>query len=482
MLPVDFHDILFGHIQLNAQPGLLSLKLDHPGAGGLCDNPHLDGFQHIRGGFFIFLQLLLQRLDLEVIVVLFPVFDRPICHPFNDIVGQAVHFDGLRYGRFNDIPADVLLVTGVLGAPFLAGVVVMQLSISAGSRYARHVAATVSAAQFPGQQIIFCPDTVPGSNWVLFHPHGLLYPVPQIVTHYAWNAINHPDIPVYVDAPVPLVLANTLEAAFVPVGSLAGLDALGIEISRNVHEQVTSSHTGEYFPHNGRIRFIQHHTAILTPLVAQGLPTVCHALAGVIIQPPGDVLCHVLAVKLVDVHHVPQCKTPGGSIVKIFLGIKHLYAVIVQLRLVDHCLKHIAADAVRLPRHDGLKLPFFSIPHHLLETRPVIRLAADCPVLIGSNDVQPQLGSVLHALADLLLNADLSLVMGGVAGIDDGILTRSDILFSSHQPSPSVFKSQEAAFSLQQILLLSGFPHPAAASNHGFHPPRTQLLCSVSLF
>ena len=202
------------------------------------------------------------------------------------------------------------------------------------------------AAQLPGQQIIFCPDTVPGSDWILFHPHGLLYPVPQIIAHYAWNAIGHPDIPVYVDAPVPLVLANTLEAAFVPVGSLAGPDALGIEISRNVHEQVTSSHTGEYFPHNGRIRFIQHHTAILTPLVAQGLPTVRHALAGVIIQPPGDVLRHVLAVELIHIHHVPQCETPGGCIVKIFLGVEHLHAAVFQFGLVDHCLKHIAANAV----------------------------------------------------------------------------------------------------------------------------------------
>lgn len=71
----------------------------------------------------------------------------------------------------------------------------------------------------------------------------------------------------------------------------------------------------------------------------------------------------------------------------------------------------------------------FSIPHHSLEVGPLIGLAADGPVLIGSNDVQPQLGSVLHALSDLLLNADLSLVVGGIAGINDGILTRSNILF-----------------------------------------------------
>ena len=31
---------------------------------------------------------------------------------------------------------------------------------------------------------------MPGSDWILFHPHGLLYPVPQIIAHYAWNAIG----------------------------------------------------------------------------------------------------------------------------------------------------------------------------------------------------------------------------------------------------------------------------------------------------
>ena len=65
-------------------------------------------------------------------------------------------------------------------------------------------------------------------------------------------------------------------------------------------------------------------------LVAQGLPTVRHALAGVIIQPPGDVLRHVLAVELIHIHHVPQCETPGGCIVKIFFGIKDLDSAIHQ--------------------------------------------------------------------------------------------------------------------------------------------------------
>ena len=167
----------------------------------------------------------------------------------------------------------------------------------------------------------------------------------------------------------------------------------------------------EDFPDNSRCGLVQHDLPVCTALVPQRLPAVRHALVGVVVQTAGDVLCHVLAVKLVDIHHVPQCKTPGGSIVKIFLGVKHLYAVIVQLCLVDHGLQHIAPDAVGLPRHDGLKLPFFSIPHHLLETRPVIRLAADCPVLVCTNNAQSKRSRVLRTLCDLLLDADLSLVM-----------------------------------------------------------------------
>ena len=84
--------------------------------------------------------------------------------------------------------------------------------------------------------------------------------------------------------------------------------------------------------------------------------------------------------------------------------------------------------------------------HHSLEVGPLIGLAADGPVLISSNDVQPQLGSVLHALSDLLLNADLSLVVGGIAGINDGILTRSNILFSGHQPSPHDYLLQNSQY------------------------------------
>ena len=57
--------------------------------------------------------------------MLFPVFNRPISHPFDNVIGQAVHLDGLCDGELDNISADVLLVAGVFGAPLLAGVVVM---------------------------------------------------------------------------------------------------------------------------------------------------------------------------------------------------------------------------------------------------------------------------------------------------------------------------------------------------------------------
>ena len=57
--------------------------------------------------------------------MLFPVFNRPISHPFDNVIGQAVHLDGLCDGGLDNISADVLLVAGVFGAPLLAGVVVM---------------------------------------------------------------------------------------------------------------------------------------------------------------------------------------------------------------------------------------------------------------------------------------------------------------------------------------------------------------------
>ena len=343
--------------------------------------------------------------------MLFPILDRLICHPLDNVIGQAVHLDGLCDGGLDNIPADILLVAGVFGAPLLAGVVVMQLSVSTGAGYARHVAAAMPAAQLPGQQVIFRTNAVPGSNRILFHPHGLLYPVPQFITHNARNPIHNADVAVNVDALVPLVLANALETALIPRSPLAGLDALCVEVSRDIHEQIPGGNTGEDFPDNSRCGLVQHDLPVCTALVPQRLPAVRHALVGVVVQTAGDVLCHVLAVKLVDIHHVPQCKTPGGSIVKIFLSVKHLYAVIVQLRLVDHGLQHIAPDAVGLPRHDGLKLSFFSIPHHLLETRPVIRLAADCPILVCTNNAQSKRSRVLRTLCDLLLDADLSLVM-----------------------------------------------------------------------
>ena len=270
--------------------------------------------------------------------MLFPILDRLICHPLDNIIGQAVHLDGLCDGGLDNIPADVLLVACVFGTPLLAGVVVVQFAVSAGAGYTRHIAAAMPAAQFPGQQVIFRTNAVPGSNRILFHPHGLLYLVPQFIAHNARNPINNANVAVNIDTLVTLVLADALEAALVPCSSLAGLDALCVEVSRNIHEQIPGGNAGEDFPDNSRCRLVQHDLPVCTALVPQRLPAVRHALVGIVVQTAGDILCHVLAVKLVDIHHVPQRKPPGGSIVKILLGIKHLYAVIVQLRLVDHRL------------------------------------------------------------------------------------------------------------------------------------------------
>ena len=56
----------------------------------------------------------------------------PICHglvgnPLNDLIGQAVHHDGLGDGSLYYITTDIFLVAG-LRPVALAGVIVMELS------------------------------------------------------------------------------------------------------------------------------------------------------------------------------------------------------------------------------------------------------------------------------------------------------------------------------------------------------------------
>jgi len=83
---------------------------------------------------------------LKFSVFIFPVFDSFICNPFNDIISQTILLDGLGNRRLDDIPANILFVTGASHAPILAGVIMMNGSGLGSAGHSDHVAPAVPAS------------------------------------------------------------------------------------------------------------------------------------------------------------------------------------------------------------------------------------------------------------------------------------------------------------------------------------------------
>lgn len=275
--------------------------------------------------------------------------------------------------------------------------------------------------------------------FAFFHLENLLHLVPQNIVNDRRDASLDAGIAVYVNSTVSLVTAQNLEAAFVPFAAGLRFYPSAVQIAGNVHKHFARSNTSVNLPDDCCCGFINNNLAIFATLVAQRLPAIRHALAGVVHQATAHIFGQVVRVELVDVHHTAQGKTPSGRIVKILLGVEHLYTAIHQAGFIDHGLHHVSTHAVGLPRQDILKLSALGISHHPLKRRTVVGAAADRAVFVGVGDGQPKFCSVFPAGLNLLFDGNIPLVMGRVAGIDDGVAPGGLLLFC-HYPTPPTSK------------------------------------------
>ena len=259
---------------------------------------------------------------------------------------------------------------------------------------------------------------MPGGLWGLFHFQHLLHTIKQAVRNNTRNAAFHPDVIVNINAAVALIAADRIKAAFGPRAAALGFDAAPVQIRRNIHKRLPAGHPRVNFLNHGSLRLIQHNAAVLPCLVPQWQRAVAQALAGIIHHAAGDVLCHILAVELVDVHHIAQRKAAGSGIVKIFLRVKGPYAPVFQAGFIGHGLQHIAAHTVGLPRQHAVKITFFRIPQQVLKAGAAVGFAADGFILVSFHHIQPQPHGQFPAGFDLLFNGCFPLVVRRIARID----------------------------------------------------------------
>ena len=341
-----------------------------------------------------------------------------VSDPGNHIVLESVILDSPGDRRLQIVPPDVSLIAGLFDPLLLTGVVEVLVSGPAGAGEADHRALAFPTKQFPGQQVV-AVDVMP-ALWIPFRFQHLLNFEEQLIADDAGDAALNTDIIVDIDAPVTLVEQHSMETALSPGPAPRRPDPPGVEVICNVDERLPAGYPAEDLPHDvilGRVQRIAH---ILPLLVAVGqVPVGDLAVLGVVPQAASDILGHVLAVELVDVHHGAEGKAPRRRVVEVLLRVEDADAKLLEPRFIDHGLEHIPAHAVGLPGDDILKFPLLRVLHHLLEVWPPVSLAGDGPVCVDFIDWQAQCGGVGLCLTDLLFNAGVLLGVTAVPGVDD---------------------------------------------------------------
>ena len=136
-----------------------------------------------------------------------------------------------------------------------------------------------------------------------------------------------------------------METVFIPRFPAPCGDAAPVELQRYISVSIPIRHTGENLPDNlcswlvNRIFFIHRFISIWQAVVY-------HAFFRIIPHSTGNVLCQILGVKLIDVHHVPQSESSGSIVLKILLDIQHSDSTVGEPHLIHHGLHHVPPNAV----------------------------------------------------------------------------------------------------------------------------------------
>ena len=198
----------------------------------------------------------------------------------------------------------------------------------------------------------------------------------------------------------------------------------GIQIVRDGGIGFTRGDALEYLPDNGGLVLVDLILAISALAVAERDHGDNLALHGCIHQAALDVLGHVLAVELVDVHHGAQGEASSGVVTKFFFRIYHAHAHLRKFILIGERMEHIAGNTVRFIGEHHAELSGLSVSQHLLKLWALVVPSAQRAIGVDFDNPQVVRPGILPALLDLLLNGSVVLHMGGIACVDRRVLLR----------------------------------------------------------
>ncbi len=196
----------------------------------------------------------------------------------------------------------------------------MQLSALAGTRYANHRRLAVPAEQFPRQKI-FPVFSAPSLDRRCLLFHDILHGIKHLLVDDRRHTILDANLIVCVYADIPLIGQKPMERASSPRLSQLCANPPGIEIVRYDRIHFAAVYPMEYLADDGRGIFVDGILPVAALLVPEWQRGNHLALHRTVQQSTPDVLCHVLGVELVDVHHRAQGESAGSVVAELLLGV-----------------------------------------------------------------------------------------------------------------------------------------------------------------
>ena len=321
-------------------------------------------------------------------------------------------------------------------APLTADVVEMHRARLAGARYAGHRRTAFSAEELSGQKVLLVLASTPCH--FLTPPHLLLYNVENLTLHNRRYTVLDANITILVNTYVSLVRGQGMKRVLSPRPAEGCCYAPVVQIVGYRCQRFARRNPAVYLTDDLGSGLVDLILSISSAPVPERTATVDLTLLGVVIQSARDILGHVLAVKLIDIHHVPQREPSCCCVAEVFLDVQTADAVIHQLRVVEHGFEHVPTHAVTLPGNHTLELSFTGIAHHLLEFWPAVSLSGDRTIGIGGRDLQSCPCGVFLALRYLLLNGRIVLGMRRVSGVDYRNHTLGRCILLCHPDTPFI--------------------------------------------
>ena len=299
----------------------------------------------------------------------------------------------------------------------------MRCAELAGTGISDHRLPTMAAEGFSGKQVI---DGAGGvfANGTLEHT---LYILPGFLIYdggdSAGRALVLPDI----DAGIALLRQDMMDKGDVPrfaggvakTGTVQGPDDTGNGITGEIQGKDLANNSGPF--RNDLILLIR------TGGVPINASAVIQTAGGVVVQAALDVFGKIDGVPLSSSFQHAFQKDAGGSVRDRLHHIQNLDAETAQATLIDGRVLAAAAKAVDLPTQYGIEGAGIRCGHHCLKRGPgrSILETGTCVIRIFMHDIVPFTGGIGTDIRQLLLNGDIPLARGGIAGIGDSCAGRT---------------------------------------------------------